>query len=606
MNATRRIAAVFAGVIGLCMLSAAHGADAVRGKALFANTNGAPESCGSASCHSGFPTVQRNGITKGSNPSAILNAIAGNKGGMRTLTPYVNTTDANDIAAYIANPAAGNGAAAILVSAASLTFAAQTLGTTSAAQIVTVTNTGTAVLTLSGLTLAGAAGSEYARGGTCQIGTSVAAGGNCSIQVTFTPTVAGTRSATLTISHNASGGTSSVSLVGTGAPPAAAASVTPTLLSFTQTINTSSIAQAVTVRNSGGQPLTLSSIGISGANASEFLTGAASTCVAGTVLNANASCNLQLAFRPTAAGARTATLSVAHNAAASPATVALSGTGTATPQPGVSLSAPSLSFGTLSVGEQSTVQTVTLTNTGQAPLTLASLTLAGSAAGDFALSGGCMSGATLAPGSSCGMQLAFTPTGVGTRSGSLTVASNASNGSQIVSLSGSGVQYAIAVNPIAATLQSIVGSMSEPMQAVVSNTGASPLMLTSIVTAGPFVMQQGVNACGAGPMALTPAQSCNVYVAFQPAAAGPASGEVIITSAAIPSGSMRIALNAQASVAQADIPGASSAAVAPSNAGAGCSVGPTDQLVDPLLAVLLAAALFELFRRRRARPGGRD
>ena len=599
MNTTQRVAAALAGVIGLCMLSAAHGADAVRGKALFANTNGAPESCGSASCHAGFPMVQRNGIAKGSNPSATLNAIASNKGGMRTLTPYVSTTDADDIAAYIANPAAGGGAAAILVSAANLTFAAQTLGTTSAAQTVTVTNTGTAVLTLSGLTFAGTASAEFARGGTCQIGTSVAAGGNCSVQITFTPTVAGARNATLTISHNASGGTSAVSLVGTGAPAPAAASVTPIQLSFTQTINTSSTAQAVTVRNSGGQPLTLSSIGISGANATEFLTEATSTCVIGTVLNANISCNLQLTFRPTAAGVRTATLSIAHNAAASPTTVVLSGTGTATPQPGISLSAASLSFGTISVGQKSAVQTDTLTNTGQAPLTLATLTLAGAAAGDFALSGDCTSGATLAPGSSCGMQMAFAPTGVGTRSGTLTVASNASNGSQTVSLSGSGVQYAMAVNPMAATLQSIVGSMSAPVQAVVSNTGASPFTLASIVTAGPFVMQDGVNACGAGPMDLAAGQSCNVYVAFQPAATGPASGEVIITSAT-PSGSTHIALTALASVAQVNVPGGSSAAVAPSNMGAGCSVGSPDQLVDPLLAVLLAAALFELFRRRRA------
>ena len=126
MNTIRRVAAVFAGVIGLGVLGTAHGADAVRGKALFVNTNGAPESCGSASCHSGFPTVQRNGIAKGSNAAATLNAIANNKGGMRTLTPYVSTTDADDIAAYIANPAAGNGAPAILLSAGSLTFAAQT------------------------------------------------------------------------------------------------------------------------------------------------------------------------------------------------------------------------------------------------------------------------------------------------------------------------------------------------------------------------------------------------------------------------------------------------------------------------------------------------
>ena len=130
------------------------------------------------------------------------------------LAGYVNATDANDIAAYIANPAAGNGSAAVSLSASSLTFASQTLATTSAAQTVTLTNTGTAVLNLTALTFGGAASAEFARGGTCQVGTNVAAGGSCSLQVTFTPAASGARNATLTISHNAAIGTSTVTLAG--------------------------------------------------------------------------------------------------------------------------------------------------------------------------------------------------------------------------------------------------------------------------------------------------------------------------------------------------------------------------------------------------------
>jgi hypothetical protein len=528
---------------------------------------------------------------------------------MGILTGYVSATDANDIAAYIANPAAGSGSPAVSLSASSVTFASQTLGTTSAAQTVTVTNTGTAVLNFAALTLGGPASSEFARGGTCQAGTNLAAGGNCSIQVTFTPTVAGTRNATLSISHNASGGTSTVTLVGAGALGAAIASVTPTALSFTQTINTTSIVQAVTVRNTGGQPLTLGAIGINGANGAEFSLGAASTCVVGTVINGGANCNLQLTFRPTAAGARTAVLSIAHNAATSPATVALNGTGTATAQAAASLSAASLSFGTLSVGEKSAAQPVTLTNTGQAPLTLASLTLGGSAGGDFSLGGTCASGTTLAPGDTCVMQLAFAPTAVGTRSGALTVASNAANGNQSLSLSGSAVQYSIAVNPASATLQAVLGTMSAPVQAVVTNTGASPVTVSSITLTGPFVLREGANSCGAGPMNLSPGQSCNVYVAFMPAEEGLANGEVMIALATTPSPT-RIALSAQATVVQESVPAgaappAASSALAPSNAGGGCTVGPSDQLVDPLLALLLAVALFELFRRR-ARPSNRE
>ena len=608
MNLPRRIVAVLIGVVGLSVLQAAHGANAVRGKALFANTNGSPQSCASAACHSGFPAVKRNDISKGSNPSTILNAISGNDGGMRILAPYVNATDANDIAAYIANPAAGDGAAGIAVSVTSLTFPSQTLGTTSAAQAVTLTNTGTAVLNLTALTFGGAASAEFARSGTCQVGTNVAAGGSCSLQVTFTPAASGARNATLTISHNAAGGTSTLTLLGTGALAPAAASVTPTTLSYTQTINTTSLAQAVTVRNAGGQPLTLAAIGIAGPNAAEFASGA-STCTVGTVLSANASCNLQLTFRPTAAGARSATLTIGHNAATSPSTVALTGTGTATAQPAVSLSASTLDFGAASLGTKSTAQAITLTNSGQAPLVLAGLALGGTASGDFALVGTCANGATVAPGGTCTLQLTFAPTAVGARSGTLTVTSNAANGSPVVALSGSGVQYAISVNPAALSMQSPMGVMSAVAQAVITDSGASPLTLTSIAVTGPFSLQQGSNSCGAGPMDLSSGQSCSVYVAFLPAAAGAATGELVISSESLAQHT-RIALTARATLDQTVTsettppPSSSSpelltsAAVAPSNMGGGCTVGPADQLFDPILALMLAASLFEVLRRR--------
>jgi hypothetical protein len=618
MKKIRRVAIALVGVVGLGVLGVAQAADAVRGKALFSNTNGAPKSCGTVNCHAGFPAAKVKGIEKGTNPSTILSAIAGNKGEMGFLSAYVNSVDAADIAAYIANPAAGTGSPAIALSATTLTFAAQTLGTTSAAQTVTVSNTGTAVLTLTGLTLGGTASAEFTRGGTCQPGTNVAVGGTCSIQLTFTPTVAGARSATVTITHNAIGGTSTVSLVGTGALAPAVASVTPAALSFTQTINSTSIAQAVTVRNTGGQPLTVGAIGISGANAAEYMIGAASTCSTGTVLNGGASCNLQVTFRPTVAGARSAQLSIAHSATASPAIVALNGTGTATPQPAVSVSVTTLSFGTTSVGQKSAAQAVTLTNSGEAPLTLASLTLGGSSVGDFVLAGNCTSGATVAAGGTCTMQLSFAPSAVGTRSATLTVASNAANGSPVVTLSGSGVQYAIAVNPASASLQSTVGTMSASVQAVVTNSGASPITLWSITISGPFVMQPGSNSCGEGPMDLVPGQACSVYVAFMPAAAGPAMGEVTIASASL-TVPTRIALTAQASAQDAAAsnnstspsPSSSrssaggSAAIAPSNLGGGCTVGASDQLIDPLLAAMLAVALFEVFRRR-TRQGSRN
>jgi hypothetical protein len=106
--------------MGLTGSGVAHAADAVRGKALFFNTNGSPQSCGTTNCHAGFPSVLVKGIAKGADPAATLDAIAKDKGGMKILAPYVNSVDAADIAAYIANPAAANGTPAISLSTSSV------------------------------------------------------------------------------------------------------------------------------------------------------------------------------------------------------------------------------------------------------------------------------------------------------------------------------------------------------------------------------------------------------------------------------------------------------------------------------------------------------
>jgi Phosphoesterase family/Abnormal spindle-like microcephaly-assoc'd, ASPM-SPD-2-Hydin len=96
------------------------------------------------------------------------------------------------------------------VSPMSLTFGGQTVGSASAAQTVTLSNTGSVALTITSIAGSG----DFAETNTC--GSFLAAGGNCTISVTFTPTASGTRTGTLSITDNASGSPQSVSLTGTG------------------------------------------------------------------------------------------------------------------------------------------------------------------------------------------------------------------------------------------------------------------------------------------------------------------------------------------------------------------------------------------------------
>jgi hypothetical protein len=85
---------------------------------------------------------------------------------------------------------------------------------TSTAQTVTLSNTGTAALSITSLAPTGTNASDFTQSNTC--GSSLAAGANCTIAVMFTPSIAGTEAASLSIADNASGSPQTVSLSGAG------------------------------------------------------------------------------------------------------------------------------------------------------------------------------------------------------------------------------------------------------------------------------------------------------------------------------------------------------------------------------------------------------
>ena len=226
------------------------------------------------------------------------------------------------------------------LSPTSLTFGSQTVGTTSAAQTVTVSNTGSATLTITSIVASG----DFAETDNC--GSSLVASGNCTISVTFTPTASGTRTGSLSVTDNASGSPQTVNLTGTGAAAGTpGASLSPTSLTFgSQTVGTTSAAQTVTLSNTGGATLSITSIVPSG----DFA--ATNTC--GGSLAAGGNCSISVTFTPTASGTRTGSLSVLDNAAGSPQTVSLSGTSSSTAAD-FSLSASPAS-GTITAGQSAT------------------------------------------------------------------------------------------------------------------------------------------------------------------------------------------------------------------------------------------------------------
>jgi hypothetical protein len=198
-----------------------------------------------------------------------------------------------------------------------LDFGGQAVSTTSASQSITVTNHSNVAVTSLTITPSG----DYAQTNNC--GGSVAANSHCKIDVTFTPTAAGNRSGGLMLTHSAANSPQTVSLTGTGQGGTAVWLSTSSLTFPNQPVGTRSASPQVTLQNTGKQTLNITSIALTGANPGDFTL----TQNCNNSLVANATCQITLAFIPSANGARSATVSIIDSAADSPQTIALSGTG---------------------------------------------------------------------------------------------------------------------------------------------------------------------------------------------------------------------------------------------------------------------------------------
>jgi phosphatidylethanolamine-binding protein (PEBP) family uncharacterized protein len=301
----------------------------------------------------------------------------------------------------------------------SLNFGNQTVGVVSSPQSVTLMNTGNIALTVS-IGVTGTNSGDFAQSNTC--GVSVAAGGSCSITVTFKPLATGTRSAAVTITDNAQNSPQAVSLTGVGVQ--GAVTLSPTSLTFpTQVIFTTSTAQTVTLTNSGLGVLKITKGTITGPFSYS------SNC--GTSVNPGNSCTLTVVFKPTTIGALTGSISITDNAPLSPQTIALSGTGTS-----VKFTPAGLNFGNQAVGTTSLRKIITLSNKGSVALNVSGITITGTNATDFAQVNNC--GTSVAAGASCSIAVTFTPTATGARSAAVTVSDNGGGGSQQVQLTGTG------------------------------------------------------------------------------------------------------------------------------------------------------------------------
>lgn len=424
----------------------------------------------------------------------------------------------------------------------SLPFGTVDVTLSSAPLVATLSNIATdplAVLSISNITLNGANPGDYNYTTTC--GATLAINSSCTFSIVFKPTTFGARPATLQVTDNTTSGLHSVSLTGTGFIPVPTATLSPSTFSFGNVdVTLSSAVMVTTLTNTATDPvavLNISGITLTGANPGDYVQ--TNTC--GVTLAASASCTISVTFKPTASGARPATLQVNSNTSSGVNNLTLNGTGLV-PVPTVTLVPGTLNFGNIDVTLSSPVMTATLTNTATdalAVLNLSNVALTGANPGDYTYTTTC--GATLAINATCTFTVNFKPTLAGTRSATLQFTDNTTAASHSVSLTGTGVSP----TPIAklSSTSLAFGNLNDGLTSTktvtLTNSSADPLalmFLTSISKStdtdnGEYTVTDN---CPRSPSTLAAGGVCTITVVFAPTNLNATSVTVTITDNASP------------------------------------------------------------------------
>ncbi|HEY6302398.1 MAG TPA: choice-of-anchor D domain-containing protein, partial [Terriglobales bacterium] len=446
------------------------------------------------------------------NPGASTSATitfaptgAGSFSGSVTFATTSNQTNSNLVLSL-----SGTGVAPGTLSPnpASLAFGNVQVGSNSS-QSETLTNTGGSTVTISQVT---PGGSGFSVSG-LSLPLTLAANQSVTFNAIFAPASAGVASGPLSVVSNASNSPLSIPLSGTGLA-AGALTANPTSMNFGSVTVGSNQSMPVTVTNTGGETVAVSSAAASGSGFSVTGTTPPITLAAGQ------STTFKVIFTPSTTGAASGALTVNSNASNPTLSVPLSGTGVA---PGQLVSNPTtFSFGSIQVGTSKSLAG-TLTNSSGTSLTISAATASGTG---FSLSGLSLP-LTLTADQSATFSVLFSPATSGSASGSVSITSTGSNPNLSIPLSGTGVtQGTLTANPSSLAFGSVQVGSSTSLSETLINTGGSSLTISAAAASGTGFSLSGLSL----PLTLTAGQSTSFTVLFSPTASGAASGSLSITS----------------------------------------------------------------------------
>ncbi len=415
-------------------------------------------------------------------------------------------------------------AQAVHLSHTSLSFSGHAVGQPSSPLTVTLVNPDAFTpLSISSITASG----DYSETDNCN--GSVAPSGSCTLSIVFKPNAVGLLPGVITLNDDANDSPQLIAATGAGLLPV---NPSPATVTFgTVAVGSTSSAQTVTITNGLAK-----SVSIKFSASSDFTAAAGGTTPCGSSLPGKSACTVSVKFAPTVAGTVNGALSIKQSINATPAVVPLSGTGSGGSTPPLSFSPGNVAFGNIAAGTSSQ-KTVSVTNTSASTVTISAL----AASGDYTVAGVSPSpcGGALAPNGHCSIAITFQPTATTEVDGAVSITNNSSVRTQILNLSGKGIQ-AVSLSPNSLTFAAQQqGTSSAPQSVTVTNHLRTPLTLNSTSLTGGYSMTTN---CG---NTLAASATCTIAVTFTPIAkSGAVNGTLTINSSA-PSSPVLLQLHGQ-------------------------------------------------------------
>ncbi len=311
------------------------------------------------------------------------------------------------------------------VSATTLGFGALPVGSRTEPRRLRLSNSGTASLEISELTLAGDDAAAFTSTQDACTGVSLAPGQRCEVGFEFGPRHQGAHQASLRIASNQRRRAPTVELTGHGQAPRI--SLDRKRLDFAAVRQSESQDLRVAVSNTGDAPLRVETIRIGGTAASDFEL--AGNACSRTALSPGNNCQVVVRFVPRANGPRDARLIVTSDAGDEPIEMVVRGVGLPAPEAGIEVWPTSVDFGARQVGDRSEVVTIRISSTGEGRLELGSLRLIGAHPDEFRIvPGTCQGLPYVAPSGECTVGVRSSPGQIGTREAILVIDHNAERG----------------------------------------------------------------------------------------------------------------------------------------------------------------------------------